>query len=283
MSDEIKHDEVQQKAEADHKALVAQSSPSAISVAERKPRGGFMNGGALTTALFLIAFFLVSYSLGFTTSQYNKLATGVIPNSVANQGQAGNQQAAGQQPAQATGLQDGATVTEKLTAEDARTKGDKNAKVTMYEYSDFECPFCGNFFTGAYKQIEEKYVKTGKVKVVFKDFPLTFHANAQKSAEAARCAQEQGKFWEMHDKLFSNQKSLTTDNYKKWAGEMGVKSDQFNQCLDSGKYADAVKKDLAEGVKIGIQGTPSFVINGQALIGAYPFEEFEKVIEEKLK
>lgn len=103
------------------------------------------------------------------------------------------------------GLQDGEKTTKTIAAEEGRTKGDKNAPITIYEFSDFECPFCEKFYSGAYKQIVDEYIKPGKAKIVFKDFPLSIHAQAQKAAEAGRCAQEQNKFWEMHDKLFELQ------------------------------------------------------------------------------
>lgn len=105
----------------------------------------------------------------------------------------------------AAGLQDGEKVTKSIASEDGRIKGDKNAKITIYEFSDFQCPYCEKFYSEAYSQIVNEYVKTGKAKIVFKDFPLSIHPFAQKASEAGRCAQEQNKFWEMHDRLFELQ------------------------------------------------------------------------------
>ncbi|MEM4326910.1 MAG: thioredoxin domain-containing protein [Candidatus Diapherotrites archaeon] len=149
---------------------------------------------------------------------------------------------------------------EKLKDDDAM-KGQKDAKVTIIEFSDFQCPFCKRFYDNAYKQIVKDYIETGKANIVFRDFPLnSIHPQAQKAAEAAECAGDFGKFWEMHDKLFENQTTLSTDNYKKWAQELGIDKTKFDECLDKGKYAQEVNKDLQDGANIGITGTPSFVI-----------------------
>lgn len=170
-----------------------------------------------------------------------------------------------------------------VSADDDAMKGDASAPVTIIEFSDFQCPFCGRFFEDALPQIEDKYVKTGKVKFVYRDFPLeSIHPQARPAAEAAECAHEQGKFWEFHDKLFANQQGLSVDNFKKWAQELGLESTQFNDCVDSKKYADEVSKDLADGSAAGVSGTPAFFVNGHELSGAQPFSAFEAVIEAEL-
>ena len=168
------------------------------------------------------------------------------------------------------------------SADDDPVIGDKNAKVTIIEFSDFECPFCGKFYDDAYKQINEQYIKTGKVKIVFRDFPLSFHPNAHNAAEAAECADEQGKFLEMHDKIFENQKALTKDDLKKYAKDLGLDQSKFDSCLDTGKYKQEVDKDLEDGSKVGVSGTPSFFINGISLTGAQPFEAFKEIIDAEL-
>jgi len=169
-----------------------------------------------------------------------------------------------------------------VSIDDDPVKGDKNAPVTIIEFSDFQCPFCGKFFKETFGQIDEKYIKTGKVKMVFRDFPLSFHENAQKSAEAAECADEQGKFWEYHDMLFENQEKLSVEDLKRYAVELGLDKDKFDSCLDSEKYKDEVKKDFSDGQKYGVSGTPAFFINGKLVSGAQPFSAFEKVIEAEL-
>jgi len=148
---------------------------------------------------------------------------------------------------------------EKINLDDDAVKGDDDAKITIVEFSDFECPFCGKFFSETLSSIEKDFIDTGKAKLIFRDFPLPFHSKAQKSAEAAECAKEQGKFWELHDMIFENQQSLSEANLKKWAKEIGLSS-KFDTCLDSGKYADEVKNDYEEGQKYGISGTPGFII-----------------------
>lgn len=123
-----------------------------------------------------------------------------------------------------------------------------------------------------------------QVKIVFKDYPLThIHPHAQQAAEAARCAGEQGKYWEYHDILFANHSALAPDNLKKYAADLQLDATQFATCLASGKYASAVTKDLAEGTRVGVSGTPAFFVNGRFLSGAQPFTAFQQAIEEALE
>ena len=166
--------------------------------------------------------------------------------------------------------------------DDDAVKGSKDAKVTIVEWSDFECPFCERFYSQTLGKIMEEYVDTGKVKFVYRDFPLSFHKNAQKAAEAAECAGEQGKFWEMHDMLFERGVSGGVNSFKQYAKELGLNANEFGQCLDSGKMANEVVKDTRDGEALGIQGTPGFIINGQLVSGALPFENFKQVIDAEL-
>ena len=170
---------------------------------------------------------------------------------------------------------------ETLIDDDA-IKGKENAPVTMVEFSDYECPFCGRHFKQTYSQIIKEYVDTGKVKLVYRDFPLDFHPNAQKAAEAAECAGEQNKYWEMHDKLFENQQALGINNLKQYAKEIGLNTDKFNNCLDSGEMTSEVSKDIQDGQAVGISGTPGFIINGQLVSGAQPFSAFKQIIKQEL-
>ena len=121
-----------------------------------------------------------------------------------------------------------------------------------------------------------------KVQLVFRDFPLSFHNNAQIAAEAGNCAHEQDKFWAYHDKLFQNQTSLTKENLKTWAAELKLDSEAFNTCLDSEKFKADIAKDQADGQSYGVTGTPAFFINGRFLNGAQPFTAFESIIDEEL-
>lgn len=183
------------------------------------------------------------------------------------------------------------TVGEKVdvSTDDDAIIGNGKAKVTVVEFSDFQCPFCRSFWSGAYQQIKKEYIDTGKIKFVFRDYPLSFHPAAQVSAEAAECAHEQGKFWEMHDKIFQEQAKQGTGTatygaveLKKWASQIGLDSAKFNQCLDSRKYKSEVEKDVADGSAYGVSGTPTLFVNGQIMVGAQPFSAFKSIIDEEL-
>lgn len=187
----------------------------------------------------------------------------------------------GQQPSAPTGP---VNVTERA---DAPTLGNKNAKVTIYEFSDFQCPYCQRFFTGAYEQIKKDYIDTGKAKLVYRHFPLSFHNNAEISGRASECASRQGKFWEYHDVLFKNGQpdgtGLDAASLKKYATQLGIGNSKFNQCLDNNETASAVKADMDSGIAAGVSGTPTFYINGKQLVGALPAASFAQAIEEALK
>lgn len=157
--------------------------------------------------------------------------------------------------------------------------GPENAEVTIVEYSDFQCPYCTRVVP-TINQIKEKY--GDRVKIVFKDFPLSSHPYAQKAAEAAQCAHEQGRFWEYHDTLFANQGSLGIASLKQYASGLGLDTEQFNSCLNSGKYAAEVQEDFSDGRAAGVSGTPTFFINGKKLVGAQPFSVFESAILDEL-
>ena len=170
----------------------------------------------------------------------------------------------------------------KVSADDDAFKGDKNAPVTIIEFSDYECPFCTRFYTQTLAQIQKEYIDTGKVKFVYRDFPLGFHQNAQKAAEAAECAGEQDKYFDMHDKLFENGVTGGVASFKQFAGQIGLNQGDFDNCLDSGEMADEVKKDMADGQSYGVQGTPAFFVNGKLISGAQPFSAFQQAIDAEL-
>lgn len=159
-------------------------------------------------------------------------------------------------------------------------KGPANAPVTIVEFSDFQCPFCSRLIPSL-KAVEEKY--GDKVRVVFRQYPLPFHQNAQKAAEASLCANEQGKFWEMHDAMFANQQALEVAQLKAKAAELGMNAEQFNQCIDSGKHAAAIQADMQEGSAAGVNGTPAMFINGRFISGAVPVEQITTVIDDELR
>lgn len=161
--------------------------------------------------------------------------------------------------------------------------GNKNAPLTIVEFSDFQCPFCARFRTETFDQIKKQYIDTGKVKFVYRDFPLTsIHPVAQKSAEASECADEQGKFWEYHDKIFLNQDLLSLSSLKQWAADLKLDTKKFNECLDSGKYTSEVNNDLKDSAAAGGRGTPYFIVGEIPLSGAQPFVAFQQAIESQL-
>jgi protein-disulfide isomerase len=168
--------------------------------------------------------------------------------------------------------------------------GNKDAKVTIVEFSDFQCPFCKRFYEDAMAQIKKEYVDTGKVKIAYRHYPLSFHPHAGKAGEASECANDQGKFWEYHDILFENQEGWSgkdaagaAEDFVSYAGELGLDTGTFSTCLSSDKYAEKVKQDEKAGNDAGVSATPTFYVNGRQVVGALPFAEFKTVIEEQLK
>jgi protein-disulfide isomerase len=174
------------------------------------------------------------------------------------------------------------------------SRGDKNAKLTLIEFSEFQCPFCGRHVRETYPQLDKEYIQTGKVKYVFRDLPLeSIHKNAFKASEAAHCAGEQNKFWEMHDRLFANQTSLEPAMLTAHAQAIGIDAKKFQACLDSGKYAAEIRKDIADANKLGITGTPTTVIGLtqpndpkvkilRVIRGAQGFNSFKAAFDELL-
>jgi protein-disulfide isomerase len=158
-------------------------------------------------------------------------------------------------------------------------RGDARAPVTIVEFSDYQCPFCARV-TPTMAKIMEAY--EGRVRRVFKDFPLPSHPQAPKAAEAAHCAGEQGKYWEFHARLFANQGALQVPQLKETATGLRLDRAAFDQCLDSGKYEARVREGIAQGEKLGVNSTPTVFINGRPLIGAQPFDQFKQVIDEEL-
>jgi protein-disulfide isomerase len=164
-------------------------------------------------------------------------------------------------------------------AAEGPAKGDAKAPITIVEFSDFECPFCSRAEDSVKKVLAEY---KGKVRLVYRDYPLPFHSKAQKASEAALCAGDQGKYWEMHEKLFSNQQALEVTQLKEHAKGLGLDGGKFDKCLDSGEKAPVIEASKKAGEEAGVNGTPAFFINGRVLSGAQPFEEFKKIIDSEL-
>lgn len=164
--------------------------------------------------------------------------------------------------------------------------GDQNAPVTVVEYGDFQCPFCGKFFKETESVLRENYIKTGKVKFIYRDFAFLGQESLW-SANAARCAGEQGKYWQYHDYLYSNQRgenqgAFSKNNLKSFASALGLDKEKFNTCLDSDKYLEEITKETKAGGEAGVQGTPANFVNGVLYVGALPTATFTKIIDDEL-
>jgi protein-disulfide isomerase len=168
----------------------------------------------------------------------------------------------------------------KIAQGDAPAFGPADAKVTIVEFSDFQCPFCSRAAT-ATKQVKEKY--GDKVRFVFRQFPLSFHKDAHLAAQASLAANAQGKFWEYHDKLFENQKALDRASLEKYAQELGLNMAEFKKALDEKTYADEVDADFKLGEEIGVDGTPTMFLNGKRVGNPTDIAAISPAIEEALK
>jgi protein-disulfide isomerase len=170
--------------------------------------------------------------------------------------------------------------------------GNPEAPLTLIEFSDYQCPYCRRFFEATLPALQAEYIDTGKLRYVFRDFPLDrIHPQARKVAEAAHCAGEQGKYWEMHDLLFQHQKALQLEQLQAYGRSLGLDSSTFTACLEEAKYASEVQKDIEDGTAAGVHGTPSFflgktsasdTIQGISLSGARPITAFRQAIERLL-
>ena len=157
--------------------------------------------------------------------------------------------------------------------------GAKDAPVTIVEFTDFQCPFC-KATESTVSQLRTKY--GDKVRLVHMDFPLSFHSHSIDAAKGARCANDQGKFWQFRDSLFANQGKLAPADLKATAKTLGMNTTQFDACFDQAKHMDEINKDLAAGEKLGVDGTPAFFIDGRPLVGAQPIDQFEQIIDDEI-
>lgn len=165
--------------------------------------------------------------------------------------------------------------------------GVKTAPITIVEYTDYQCPFCQRFHVTTYAELKKNYIDTGKVRFFSRDMPLDFHPNAMRAAQAGRCANEQGKFWQLRDVMGANPNNLDMESILRFAGELKMDAAALRACVESDKYKSAVQKDLLEAMSIGATGTPAFVVgrttpegvDGELMLGALPYPMFD----EKLK
>lgn len=183
-------------------------------------------------------------------------------------------------------------ITGKANIQGSPVLGSEDTLLVLVEFSDFQCPFCARHTKNTFPQIKKDFVDTGKIRYVFKDFPLAFHKLAQKAAEAAHCAGEEGKYWEMHNLIFANQQKMTKDDLIAHSEELALDKAAFARCLDDGRYAEGISEDIKDGSQSGVTGTPSFilgilnkdgVVEGDIIKGARPYIVFKRAIEAKLK
>jgi len=171
-------------------------------------------------------------------------------------------------------------------AADGHSLGNPEAPVVVVEFSDFQCPFCGRFHKTTAQQMKSEYVETGKVRFVYRHFAFLGQESVDAGA-ASECADEQGKFWEYHDYLFSrqsgeNQGAFSVEKLKSFAAVLNLDTAKFNSCLDSGKYVAKVEKDKADGVALGVNATPTNFVNGRAVQGAVGYDQFKAALEQAL-
>lgn len=169
----------------------------------------------------------------------------------------------------------------EVPVDDDPSLGSDDAPITIIEFSDYECPYCRQWHNEVYSQLLDTY--GDQIRFVYRDFPLeSIHPNAMSAAYAADCALEQGEFWDYHDKLFSNELGLSPEAYQEYASQLGLDEEQFQECLDSGRYQEEVQSDFEFAANLGVRSTPTFFINGIAVVGAQPFEIFQQVIDKEL-
>lgn len=179
----------------------------------------------------------------------------------------------------------------KITIDDDPMKGKADAPVTIVEFSDYQCPFCRRNYTQVFPEIEKEYIDSGKVRYVFRDYPLPFHQNAIPAAIAANCAGQQDKYWDMHNYLFSNQSNLNEEGYLKFAEDNKLDIAKYKACLSDEGQKKEIEKDMQDGQKYGVRGTPSFFVGktgtGKELTGVYirgarPYTVFKTEIDKLL-
>jgi protein-disulfide isomerase len=194
-------------------------------------------------------------------------------------------------PRVANGLPSGAQNAENTTKVELANVpflGQKDAPLTMVEFTDFQCPFCNRFFTSTFPELKKNYIDSGKVRYYSMDLPLDMHRNALQAAQGGRCAAEQGQFWAMHDRMQGNPSRLELIDLVAYAQDIGIDPDGFRQCVESGKYKDDIQRQARDATNRGAQGTPAFVIGkststgveGKLIVGAQPYDSFDKALKD---
>lgn len=229
----------------------------------------------------IVSAFLGGYIIGSETTEPKEITIReTLPNS---------------QTAQTAQENFGPQIIRNISLDDDPMKGNPNALITIIEFSDFQCPFCAKFHESTLPQLEQQYISTGKVNFVYRDFPIqSIHPNAVPAALASECADDQGKFWEIHDLIFQNQRNWqdlplqdSAKLFKQYAVQLGLDIDEFDSCMTTGKHFEEIQKDLNDGRNYGVTGTPGFFVGNEEigftkLIGAQPFSSFQRVIDGQL-
>ncbi len=235
-----------------------------------------------TAVLGVMIAFVGGYFLGhYTTKGSKKGGSGAVTQGADGTGAAPGAIAAAGAPGEGAKGGGGPTGEERYKVDigSAPTKGPADALVTIVEFSDFECPFCSR----GHATMNEVLKHYGnKVRLVFKQNPLPFHPNAKACAKAALAAEEQGKFWEMHDLIFGNQQDLSHETFIKYAGKLGLDMNKFTASMDSAKWDSIIDSDMKAAAMIGARGTPTFYVNGLLVRGAQPFDAFKTIIDKEL-
>ena len=258
---------------------------------QEKPTLDIQNKKSAPTGMIVALIAVVAVAAFFAGSYFSNLDTDVVTQSDLEdaisklESKIGNTQQAPSQPTQPV----------KISLDNDPMRGDPNAPITIVEFSDFQCPFCARFHVQTLPLLLEEYIDSGKVNLVYRDFPIqSIHPNALAAAVAAECANEQGEYWEYHDTLFEKQSgwsrldsNAAISTFSQYATDVGLEQQQFDSCLGSGKYLEEVQGDLSDGRDYDITGTPGFFI-GNAEIGfvkingAQPFDSFQRIIDAQL-
>jgi len=262
-----------------------------ISDIQETPVNNIENKKSVPTGMIVALIAVVAIAAFFAGSYFSNLNSDVVTQSELNdaisklESKIGNVQQAPSQPSQPL----------KISSDNDPIRGDPNAPITIIEFSDFQCPFCARFHVQTLPLLLQEYIDTGKVNLVYRDFPIqSIHPNAMPAAVAAECANEQGNYWEYHDMLFEKQSGWSRldsnsaiSTFSQYATDIGLEQQQFDSCLGSGKYLEEVQGDLSDGRDYDITGTPGFFIGNEEIgfvkiNGAQPFDSFQRIIDAQL-
>ena len=236
-------------------------------------------------AIVMPLIFIVGIALGFLVRDWVPILTtsetAAVQDIAAADTSTGNTSEASVQSNPVSPVETPQVVRYEIPVDDDPFFGAVDAPITIVEFSDYECPYCRTWHTEVYSQLIDAY--GDQIRFVYRDFPLeSIHANAKPAAEAANCANEQGEFWEYHDKLFSMELGLSSEAYQEYATQLELDLDEFQECIESGRYQEEVQSDFEFAANLGVRSTPTFFVNGIAVVGAQPFEVFQQVIEKEL-